>query len=249
MKLVPLSTGNVPVNEPNSKIPTTISYDEGGRIADWGFPDSLEQPQAKCNFKSLLDPQIWTASQQTHPMAQGSFHSIEMVRNCVTDYLTLLLENALRIISDNTMSHTLVVNLTLTDPTTWTAAVVEDYRRIARNALEKAAQSCSSAICLRLNSVRDETESHAAGAFVFYENREGMSERGSTFFVLDVGGAMTDPALLQAFRDCSGYRKLKPLINPSIPGIRVGCVDLDNCLSDHVLPLLLSHVGACEYCL
>jgi hypothetical protein len=50
-----------------------------------------------------------------------------------------------------------------------------------------------------------------------------------------MGGATTDPALLQASRNSSEHRKLKSLMNPPVPGVQVGCIDLDKCFSDHVL--------------
>lgn len=224
----------------DGKIPTTISYHNDGRIAAWGFEHGQEKPRAKYLFKSLLDPESWNSAQQRRDADQSGFESRDMVRDCVRDYLACLLENSLRMVSKQTEKLHVVVNLTLTRPTTWTAAVVEDYRSIARKAFEKVTKECGPTLFLMLNSLRDETESHAAGTFVLKTSKTPMDQGGSIFLVVDVGGATTDPAFLQADRDRSGRLQLKSLMNPQLLGISVGCTDLDNRFSDHILQILRS---------
>ncbi|KAI9780171.1 MAG: hypothetical protein M1839_007008 [Geoglossum umbratile] len=209
-----------------NKVRTAVTYRAGGvRIHSWGSecppPQDLRRGMdVKEYFKLFLDESVLTKAFEDRP---DECPGIEEVRLWFHDYLRQVYSHITRHLQETLNCTEDEWNLRQVEymfsvPTAWAEhSVVEDYRKITRNAGFGEGDKHSVKISL--------TESEASAVYSAHDQKHEF-QIGDILLVCDAGGGTTDTSVMEVMPAEDGSARLEQI--SVVEGVTFGSVQIDD---------------------
>ena len=211
-----------------NKVPTMLLYPHAQDLPTaWGFRAESQSQQIQDHgaarewFKTLLDPENFAREKDRYPF---EYQNHLDVRQWFRDYLRLLYGHLRTTLSSEVPNfnwNLAKIEFLFSVPTTWSPAIVEQYKSLVTEAGFGGAAYSSHSVTVSL------TEPEAAAVYTS-THAAGIFKDGDILVVCDAGGGTTDLSALKVTDGAAGALSLKQLKQlETVSGENVGSAAID----------------------